>query len=276
MIFHRRWTERVIAYHEGDLRRAERAVVEAHLGTCPPCGELLRKLAETDALLMGSRPAAEPLPSQRSQLILAQALARSGAARQVGRRTFGMWTFAASAVCLIAAGTAGVYRPPSAPGQPPAPRLASGSVAATLQPVEESGKPLRLVKSDDAVPAYRRPRRRNQVRRLKAHREAPPLPDALPATVADEGVRALAATALGYPGDHRLPVTLLVKEDAAPPELALEVKELPEDAPGQACASSALQDTYGRVTQKEVRVSTSLTEPQVILTGQAPGPSPTN
>ena len=97
MILRHGWRDRVLAYHEGDACRAERSAVAAHLLACAPCRELLRKLENLDALLMDSRPAAQTLSPADSRLILAQAFARSGAARQVGSRTWGMWTFAASA-----------------------------------------------------------------------------------------------------------------------------------------------------------------------------------
>jgi hypothetical protein len=63
-------------YLEGDLDRAERARVEAHLPECRSCSEELRELRETVSLLRGL-PESEP-PSDLAETVMARVAAGEG------------------------------------------------------------------------------------------------------------------------------------------------------------------------------------------------------
>jgi hypothetical protein len=152
----------------------------------------------------------------------------------------------------------------------PAPHLLAAS---DLSPVLETrpGDPLPRTSRR----SEKRPTRRS--RRFRPRLAAQPPPERAPLfalTAPEGGAQSLAAAALEQsvgaprPGGELL---LIVKEPAA---LTVEVKELPEEAPGQACATSAVQDAYGRVTQKEVRVSSSQADPEIVLSGPGAEPSP--
>lgn len=269
---------RLLAYHEGDLSRAHRMELEAHLRECGQCRTLLRKLEETDTLLLASRPSAAPLPPAVSQALLQEALTRSGARSRP--RCWGMWSFAASLGCLLAFSTAAIHRAVPGPRPEPPTVTASALPVSPLPRPTQAPDPTRqaavhlaqFVDSERPVSAHV-VRKRRVPGRKRARFDLPRL-----ASRVEPAVRKPAAPPHKPEpaAEPQVPVSQLLLVVHEVPRLDVEVRELPEEAPGEACATSAVQDVYGRVTQKEVKVSSSDLEPEVVLTGHDGTPSQTN
>lgn len=271
--------KRTLAYHEQCLPAPQRHEAETHLQECARCRLLLAELQETDRLLRGNRPAVESLSPAASSAVLAAALSQSGARQAGWPRWWGFGPLAVSLGCLwMLATTAGIQPPshqaPAAVAQARVAALAPGMRPA--EAVRPAPGPALTAQATPATGARRRRARQGAGRRGPAAQPAVRLvaaresrveaPAALPAPAVEEPVSVPAPQPAGE--------LLLVINEA--PRLEIEVSELPSEAPGEACASSAVQDAQGRVTQKEVRVSGDDPEPQVVLIGDGRVPGPVN
>jgi hypothetical protein len=78
-----RWRMRraLLAIHEGELPR-KRSALAAHLNQCPACADTVRRLAESDRLLVIARPEPEALAPETAGLLLQRALAAAVASRR--------------------------------------------------------------------------------------------------------------------------------------------------------------------------------------------------
>ena len=128
---HDRWSERLSAYLDGELKSAERARLEAHLAECAACAVALAELREVVArarTLEDRPPATDLWPAIESQLAPRSAPARAPRGRILagpawwGRRfELGLPQLAAAAVLLVALSAGAVWlllRGPAPPGAP--------------------------------------------------------------------------------------------------------------------------------------------------------------
>src|SRR5437016_5328388 len=102
------------SYLDGELTAARRAALAGHLQQCDRCAASLRRLAESDRLLIAFRPPAGALSPAASRALLDRALAKAGARR--GGPGSGMpllaWGFAVFLI-IVASGVAAWWRHPS-------------------------------------------------------------------------------------------------------------------------------------------------------------------
>lgn len=250
----RRITRELGAYSAATLTPARSARVERHLASCGACAERLRRLEETDSLLVAARPRVPQLGPEASREILAAALAARRPSFPWLRLWLGGW--AAAACALLVAANVWKEAPPSSVRRSPAPAVVeAAAVRPATSPPKIIRRPVRVAKVArvDRVGPRRRARRRFTAPRrgstpeVTAVRSPAPPPPVEPAPAP--------------PGDGHL---LVVFSEV--PKLDVEVRDLPSGAPGEAIAVSAICDLFGRTTETEVRVSTEKPEPEVILT----------
>jgi hypothetical protein len=270
-------TRRLIrAYHEGDLPRGQEEALRNHLTACADCREVLKKLQDTDALLMGARPVVTALPSQETRVVLARALAQAGVIPAPQRSWRGVWGVAA-AVSIATLGTSAFVVPGERaafdPLSDPVSTSAPSDVAPELSPLFAAEAPDEVLPVDGAVtprtPARTVYRRRSRGTRISVARAAEP------AEALAEDVPSAAPTSYEYvdavPEMPQPRATLFfVVTDAR--DLGLESVQGGNEAAvretGYAEASTSFRDACGRVTCQEVTVSSDDDTPTIVLTGQ--------